>query len=424
MRKTMLAAALMAAFGSQAATLIQAGRLIDGTGKLLTEQTVVVDGDKISAVKAGYVAPGPGDKVIDLKGATLMPGLIDAHVHLSFQPGPNSYAEGTHFNPADYALRAVGLAKTTLEAGFTTVRDVGDVDNVSLSLRDAINKGEIEGPRIYAAGKIISTTGGHGDPTDGLSWALMGDPGPAQGVINGPIEARKAVRQHYKDGTDLIKITATGGVLSVERSGQNPQFMDDELQAIVATAKDYGMKVAVHAHGKEGMLRAIHAGVDSIEHGTYMDDEVMRAMKKAGTWYVPTIIAGKTVAANAEIAGYYPEMVRPKALAIGPQIEKTFSRAVKAGLKIAFGTDAGVYPHGQNAREFQYMVEGGMSPMQAILCATRNASELLGVDDELGSVSPGKLADLVAVQGDPLQDIKLMQKVSFVMKAGVLVKGP
>lgn len=423
MRLTLCTTALLVAFGGQAATLIHAGRLIDGTGKApMTERTVVVDGNRIVAVKAGYQAPAAGDQVLDLKDATLMPGLMDMHTHLSFQFAPGSYSEDYTLNPADYALRSVVYAKTTLDAGFTTVRDLGDAFNVTVALRNAINKGVLPGPRIYTAAKAIATTGGHADPTNGSAMHLMGNPGPAEGVINGPYEARQAVRQRYKDGADVIKITATGGVLSVAKSGQNPQFMDDELAAIVATAKDYGMKVAVHAHGKEGMLRAIHAGVDSIEHGTYMDDEVFKAMKKAGTWFVPTIIAGKTAAANAEIDGLYPEIVRPKARTIGPLIQATFAKAHKAGVKIAFGTDAGVYPHGQNGREFGYMVEAGMAPLDAILSATRDAASLLGVSDKLGSVEAGKLADLVAVPGDPLADIRLMQQVSFVMKDGQVFK--
>ncbi len=250
----------------------------------------------------------------------------------------------------------------------------------------------------------------------------MGNPGPDAGVVNGITQARQAVRQHYKDGADVIKITATGGVLSVAKNGQNPQFMDDELDAIVATAKDYGMTVAVHAHGKEGMIRAIKAGVTSIEHGTYMDNEVMDLMKEYGTYYVPTILAGNFVAEKAKIDGYFPEIVRPKAAAIGPLIQKTFSLAYLAGVNIAFGTDSGVSAHGDNAQEFGLMVEAGMPPIEAILSATANTANLLNITDSLGTISVGKLADIVAVKGDPLTDITLLEHIQFVMKDGVIAK--
>ena len=250
----------------------------------------------------------------------------------------------------------------------------------------------------------------------------MGDPGPREGVINGVAEARKAVRQRYKDGADLIKITATGGVLSVAKSGQNPQFMVDELEAIVATAKDYGMTVAVHAHGKEGMERAIKAGVNSIEHGTFMGDDTIELMKEYGTYYVPTVLAGDWVAQKAKIDGFFPALVRPKAAAIGPLIQKTFERAYKAGVKIAFGTDSGVSAHGDNGKEFNLMVDAGMKPIDAIRSATYHGAALLGVSDTLGTVEVGKFADLVSVKGDPLSDISAMQNISFIMKDGVVYK--
>lgn len=319
-------------------------------------------------------------------------------------------------------LKAAYYANITLLAGFTTVRNLGDSYNETVALRNAINNNLTQGPRIYTAAKSIATTGGHADPTNGRAADLMGDPGPKQGVINGADEARKAVRQRYKDGADLIKITATGGVLSVAKSGQNPQFMDDELQAIVATAKDYGMTVAVHAHGKEGMQRAIKAGVTSIEHGTYMDKDSFTLMKKYGTYYVPTIMAGDWVAKKAEIDGFFPELVRPKAKKIGPLIQQTFANAYKAGVKIAFGTDSGVSAHGDNAQEFVLMVDAGMPAITAIRSATWQAARLLGVSDSLGSVESGKLADLIAVKGDPLADISLLQDVRFVMKDGIVYK--
>ena len=324
--------------------------------------------------------------------------------------------------PADVALRSTIYAKKTLMAGFTTVRDLGAGDNLNNSLRDAIAKGWVVGPRIYSAGKGLATTGGHGDPTNGLNDELKGDPGPKEGVINGADDARKAVRQRYKDGCDVIKITGTGGVLSLAKNGMNPQLTEEEFKAIVETAHDYGMKVAVHAHGDEGMRRAILAGVDSIEHGTYMSDDTIKLMIARGTYYVPTISAGRFVADKAKIDGYFPAVVRPKAAAIGPIIQATFQRAYTAGVKIAFGTDMGVGPHGDNAKEFIYMVEAGMPPMKAIQSATLSAATLLGDEKNLGSLEKGKLADIVAVPGDPLADIKLMTQVSFVMKAGTVYK--
>jgi imidazolonepropionase-like amidohydrolase len=291
-------------------------------------------------------------------------------------------------------------------------------------LRNAINKGTINGPRIFTAGKSIATTGGHADPTNGYRSDLAGDPGPKEGVTNGPEDAYKAVRQRYKDGADLIKITATGGVLSQAKDGANAQFTEEEIKAIVAAAKDYGFKVAAHAHGAEGIRRAARAGVNSIEHGTFMDDEGIRLMKQYGTWLVPTIIAGKSTADSAKIPGYYTPIVTPKALATGPQIQNTFAKAYRAGVKIAFGTDAGVFRHGMNWLEFGYMIEAGMKPMEAIKCATVNAADLLGEKERLGSIEAGKLADIIAVDGDPLTDSNAFGNVIFVMKGGIIYKQP
>ncbi|MCG7648296.1 amidohydrolase family protein [Alteromonas sp. MmMcT2-5] len=417
-------ALLSSPFSTVADTLIHAGKVFTGTSNSLQENvTIVVEDNKIKAVKKGFAEAQEGDTVIDLKTSTVMPGLMDMHVHLSSQHGgPQTYLERFSLNEADYALRAANYAKITLDSGFTTVRNLGDGYNETVALRNAISKGYATGPRIYTVAKSIATTGGHADPSNGLSHLLRPDVGPKQGVVNGEAEAREAVRTRYQDGADLIKITATGGVLSVAKSGQNPQFMTDELEAIVETAKDYGMTVAVHAHGKEGMKRAIEAGVNSIEHGTYMDDEIRKLMKKHGTYYVPTILAGKFVADKAKIDGFFPELVRPKAAAIGPLIQNTFEQAHKAGVKIAFGTDSGVSAHGDNAQEFSLMVEAGMKPADALLSATVNSANLLGISDILGTLEEGKLADIVAVQGNPLDDISLMESVSFVMKDGVVYK--
>ena len=420
-----LAAALFfaAAALASARTLVYCGTLIDGVASApKKEMTVVVDGQRIAAIESGYTAPAAGDKVIDLKSSTVTPGWIDCHVHLDQQQSPASVLEGFQLNPGDWALQGAFYAKKTLLAGFTTVRNLGDHGNSTLALRRAINLGMIDGPRIYSAGKSIATTGGHADPTNGRSHDLMGDPGPIESVITGPDEGRKAVRQHYKDGVDVIKITATGGVLSQATSGMAPQFTPEELKAIIDTAHDYGLKVAAHAHGTEGMKRAIEAGIDSIEHGTFMTDEVIALMKSHGTYYVPTISAGKFVAEKAKIDGYFTPVVRPKAALIGPLIQATFQRAYQSGVKIAFGTDQGVAPHGDNAMEFVFMVEAGMPPMAAIQSATREAAKLIGVDKDIGTVETGKFADLVAVPGDLLADIKLVMKPNFVMKAGVVYK--
>jgi len=306
-------------------------------------------------------------------------------------------------------------------AGFTTVRDLGGT-GVNTSLRNAINQRLVEGPRILSAGKSIATTGGHADPTNGYRKDLMGDPGPLEGVINSPEEARQAVRQRYKDGSDLIKITATGGVLSIAKDGSGPQFTDEELKAIVETARDYGMHTAAHAHGAEGMKRAVMAGITTIEHGTKMTEEIMDLMKAKGTFFVPTISAGKYVAEQAKLPGIYHPLVVPKALEIGPQIQETFRKAYKRGVKIAFGTDAGVYPHGDNGKEFAYMVEAGMPALEAIKSATAVNAQILGMADKIGAIEPGMLADIVATDENPLKNIKTMAKVSFVMKDGVIYK--
>ncbi|HEX6928146.1 MAG TPA: amidohydrolase family protein [Gammaproteobacteria bacterium] len=429
MRRATLALTLFAGVifssGAPAATLVHAGRLIDGVSdEARTSVTIVIENERISAVESGFRAAADGDEVIDLRNYTVLPGLIDLHTHLTGQHNPNSYSEGFRMNPGDYAFNMVPFAARTLLAGFTTVRDLGDRYNLSVSLREAIKRGTVAGPRIFTAAKSIATTGGHADPSNSTADVYEGDPGPKEGVINGPWEAYEAVRQRYKDGADLIKITATGGVLSTAKNGQNPQFTIEEIRAVVAAANDYGFHVAAHAHGKEGMRRAILGGVHSIEHGTYMDDEIFELMKEHGTWYVPTITAGRWVAEKAKTPGYFPEIVRPKAATIGPLIQDTFARAWKAGVKIGFGTDTGVSEHGKNAQEFVYMVEAGMPPMAAIQSATGRAGELLGRSDELGSVRAGRYADLVAVQGDPLADISLLQDVQFVMKAGVVYKSP
>jgi imidazolonepropionase-like amidohydrolase len=403
-------------------TIIYCGKLIDVKNlQVLSEMSVIIEGNKVIDIQKGYSPLSGNDRMIDLKNRTVMPGLIDCHVHMEGETSPRQFENEFKLNPADRAFLSIGYAEKTLMAGFTTVRDVGG-SGVNISLRNAINKGLLKGPRIYTAGRALSSTGGHGDPTNGLRDDLRGDPGPSEGVVNGVEECRKAVRMRYKEGSDLIKILATGGVLSLEKDGAGAQLTEEEIKAIVETARDYGMRVATHAHGAEGIKRAIRAGVTSIEHGTYMDEEAIGLFKQYGTWYVPTIIAGKSVADSAKKPGYFPEVIAGKALAVGPLIQQTFGRAYRAGVKIAFGTDAGVYAHGKNWMEFIYMTEAGMPLLEAIKCATINAAELIGISDKTGSIEKGKWADIVAVDGDPLKDIQSMGRVVFVMKEGVLYK--
>jgi imidazolonepropionase-like amidohydrolase len=403
-------------------TYIHCGKLVDvEKGKVVSERTIIVEDDIIKDIKNGFVEVPEGSELIDLRNSTVLPGLFDMHVHLESETSKNNYIKPFTLNEADVAYEAQVHAKTTLMAGFTSVRDLGGT-GVNTSLRNAINKGLVMGPTVYSAGKSIATTGGHADPTNGYKADLMGHPGPDQGVINGTAEAREAVRQRYKNGADVIKITATGGVLSVAKSSQNPQFFEDELRAIVETANDYGMITAAHAHGDEGMQRAVKAGIKTIEHGTLMSEETMELMKEYDAYLVPTITAGKSVAEMAEIEGYYPELVVPKAKAIGPQIQGTFEKAYKKGVNILFGTDAGVFKHGLNAKEFGYMVEVGMPPMEAIQSATIIPAQLLKVDASYGSIDKGKMADIIAVKANPLEDISTMTEVIFVMKHGKVVK--
>ncbi len=403
-------------------TIIWCGTLIDGVSNdAKSNMTIVVEKNKITAVVNGFSVAAAGDKTIDLKTKTVMPGWIDCHVHTESETKKGNVADKFIYNTADVAFESLQYVNITLMTGFTTVRDLGG-SGINISLRNAINKGLVVGPRIFTAGKSIATTGGHADPTNGYRKDLMGDPGPKEGVINGVEDAYHAVRQRYKDGSDLIKITATGGVLSQAKDGANAQFTEEEIKAIVTAAKDYNFKVAAHAHGAEGIKRAIRGGVNSIEHGTFMDDEGIALMKQYGTWLVPTITAGKSTADSAKIPGYFSEIVTPKALATGPQIQNTFAKAYKAGVKIAFGTDAGVFKHGLNWLEFGYMIEGGMPPMEAIKAATINAADLLGMKTQLGSIEINKLADIIAVDGDPLKDAKVFGKVVFVMKDGTVFK--
>ena len=415
-----LALALLSNIAFAQKTYLHVGKLVDTkNGKVLNEQTIIVSGDEIEDVIDGYES-GAG-KVIDLKDKVVLPGFADLHVHIETETSPTRYLEGFTLNEADIAYKAQELALRTLNAGFTTIRDLGG-SGVNVSLRNAINTGKVLGPRIFTAEKAIGTTGGHADPTNGYRKDLMGDPGPKEGVVNNVDDARKAVRQRYKNGADWIKITATGGVLSVAKNGQNPQFTEEEIEAIVTTGKDYDLQVAAHAHGDEGMQRAVRAGVKTIEHGTLMSEETADLMIKHNTYYIPTLSAGKYVAEKAKIKDYYPAVIVPKALEIGPQLQKTFAMAYNKGVNIAFGTDAGVFPHGENAKEFGYMVEAGMTPMEAIQSATIETAKVLKAEESLGQLAAGFKADIIAFDEDPIQNINTLNEVTFVMKAGEVIK--
>ncbi len=422
MKKIDLLFVLLISGLTNADTLLHVGNLLDtNNGEISKAVTIRIAGNKISEVTKGYATPKKDDEVVNLKQSYVLPGFMDMHVHLAQEYVPKAERQ-SKIEPEYRALFAANAATKTLMAGFTSVRNLGDGGMETISLREAIKQGLAIGPRIFTSGKTIATTGGHGDPTNGMPKDNYAPPTPEEGVIDSPEEAIKAVRQRYKDGTDGIKITATGGVLSVAKSGENPQFTDAELVAIVTTANDYGLWTAAHAHGKEGMKRAVIAGINSIEHGTYMDQEVMDLMKARGTYYVPTIMAGDWVAEKAKIPNFFPALVKPKAEKIGPQIQSTFAEAYKAGVKIAFGTDSGVSAHGDNWQEFILMTNAGMSNKDALKSATIETAKLLKVEDKLGQIKPGMLADIIAVQKNPIEDISTVENVSFVMKDGVIYK--
>jgi imidazolonepropionase-like amidohydrolase len=401
---------------AQTTTMIHGGHVLDASkGTWQSEMTITVIDNRIRSVEKGYKTVPNDVLYIDLKNKWVMPGLTDMHVHMETEYNPHAYISKFVDDPADVAYDSVKYAEITLMAGFTTVRDLGG-SGINVSLRDAINKGKLVGPRIFTAEKAIATTGGHADPTNGGNQKFMGNPGPRDGVANSPDEGREAVRHRYKNGADVIKITATGGVLSVAKNGSNPQFTIEEIKAITSTAADYGMHVAAHAHGDEGMRRAVLGGVKTIEHGTYMSEETMDC------YLVPTITAGKEVADKAEVEGFYPAIVVPKAREVGPQIQGTFARAYKRGVPIVFGTDAGVFAHGKNAKEFGYMVEAGMPAMKAIQSATITPAIILTEDKNIGQLQSGFYADIIAVSENPENNIAILEQVQFVMKDGVVYK--
>jgi imidazolonepropionase-like amidohydrolase len=398
--------------------VVKAARLIDGQGGApIQNPVVVIEDDRIARVGAGLPTPS-GAEVIDLGRATLLPGLIDCHTHVTGQPGDNYYEDLFRRSAIDAAVVAHVYAKRTLEAGFTTVRDVGAGELIDLAMRNAINRGEIPGPRMQVATLAVSATGGHGDLT-GFSPYLKFE--GLEGIADGVDEIRKLVRREVKYGADLIKVAATAGVLSEEDSVGAPQFSQDELNALVQEAHMWERKVAAHAHGTEGIKRAIRAGVDSVEHASFIDEEGIALAKEKGTWLVMDIYNDDYIMAEFKKKGY-PQKILDKEALVGRTQRENFRKAVQAGAKVAFGSDAGVYPHGWNGKQFAKMVEWGMMPMQAIKAATTDAAELLGWRDRVGSVEAGRFADLIAVAGDPLTDITELERVTFVMKGGVVYK--
>lgn len=403
-------------------TYLHCGRILPINGESLDNATLIVEGKKIARIEKGFVPAPKGAETIDLKNKTVLPGLIDCHVHIEWEQSRSSYSERYTLNPADIAFRAVVYARRTLDIGFTTVRDLGGT-GVNIALRNAINAGWAQGPRILTVGHAISITGGHGDATTGAKWDLFDPPGPEMGIADGPDECRAAVREQIKQGADGIKVCATGGVLSLARDGTLPHYAQDELNTIVQTARDLGVPVAAHAHGDEGMRRAVEAGVASIEHGTFMSEATMDAMIQHGTYLVPTLTAGQAVSDSALYAkGFFPEVVRKKAIEICPQLKATAGKAYKKGVKIAFGTDSGVSPHGKNNLEFGLLAEAGMKNADILRAATIEAATLLRMNDRIGSLEAGKWADIIAVEGNPLEDIRAMTKVVFVMKEGKVVR--
>lgn len=414
--------------------LVRCGRLLAVPGKpVQTDVTLVLKNGKVDSISPGLSGPdlssqksaGAEVNEIDLRDMFVLPGLIDCHVHLTHEFDTTVRQRLVTESDEFVAIHATVFAKRTLEAGFTTVRDLGANAPTSIfALRDAINAGLVPGPRIIAAGHAITMTGGHADFTLGFRPDVFGPQSPENGIADGPEECMKAVRNQVKLGADVIKVTATGGVLSAAASGTGQHFFDDELGAIVKAAHSVGRKVAAHAHGTDGINAAIRAGVDSIEHGTFLDDESLKLFKEHNCYHVPTLLAGATVAANSKIPGYYLASVAKKGAEVGPKAMDAFRKSHAAGVKIAFGTDTGVSVHGQNAREFSLMVEGGMTPAEAITAATRAASELLGLSTEIGTLEAGKYGDVIAVKGDPLKDVSELERITFVMKAGVVVKGP
>lgn len=407
---------------SEPVTVIHAGTLLAEPGKPpISNASIIVRGRTIDAVQNGFVDV-PGARVVDLRNSTVLPGLIDSHVHFSgLDDRLQARLQATLRDNEDEAYTALINARKTLLAGFTTVRDLGGEPRLILSLRDSINAGDLTGPTILSAARMVSVSGGHGDPRNGRNRdgaAAVANPG---NVCNGAEDCRRAVREQISAGSDVIKFAATGGVLSNVPGGLNQQMMDDEMRAVVTTAHTFDRKVAAHAHGVEGVNAALRAGVDSIEHGTFTNEETFKLYKQSGAYYVPTLLAPAAALADGQRGALTPAQFEKAKLAAG-NAERSFAEAIRRGVKIAFGTDTGVSPHGRNAEEFALMVRNGMSPALAIRSATVDASELLGISSRVGTLAPGKEADIIAVAGDPAGDVRLLENVGFVMKRGKVVK--
>jgi imidazolonepropionase-like amidohydrolase len=420
----LIATLALAIFPARADTkLIHAGTLFAVPGQEpLKEQTIVVKDGRITEVKAGYVLGSPGERVIDLRTKYVLPGLIDCHVHILGELSAKSKVERVEESEAFDALRGATYALRTLRAGFTTVRDLGERSPAIFALKRAINDGMIAGPRLVIAASTITPTGGHGQTygyRDEIN-ALFA----SSGVCDGVEDCRRAVRLQVSRGADVIKLVSTGGVLSDIKAGVDQQFTDDELLSIVKTAHGLGRRVAAHAHGADGINAALRAGVDSIEHGSYLSDESIGLFRKTGAYLVPTVLAGVTATQYAKTGGFMSEAQKEKALKVGPVIQNALQRAYAGGVKVAFGTDTGVSLHGQNAKEFALMVEAGMPPMEAIKAATLNAADLLELSNNIGSIEAGKAADIIAVDKDPTREVRTLERMRFVMRGGVVYVGP
>ncbi|OKY25783.1 Xaa-Pro dipeptidase [Thalassotalea sp. PP2-459] len=401
-------------------TVIHAGKLLATPGKApLTNYSVVIDNGIISEVKQGFITPDNA-RVVDLRQSFVLPGLMDMHVHLQGELGPRNDSDSLRSSDADYLVKSVHFAEKTLLAGFTTVRDLGSKPEQIYALRDGIEKGLIAGPRIVAAGSSVAVTGGHGD-VDGMNPDILKMRTP-ETICDGAADCRRATRHAIKYGADVIKITSTGGVLSDTNTGTGQQMADDELKEVVDTAHSLGRKVASHAHAAAGINAALRAGVDSIEHGSYADKDSIKLFKQSGAYLVPTLMAGNTVVELAKNTTFMSEAIRAKAIRVGGDMTKNFTRAHKAGVKIAYGTDSGVSPHGNNAKEALLMHETGMNVQDIIVSATINSADLIGKSQQLGTIEVGKYADIIATHGNPLQDIKELMDVDFVMKSGVIHK--
>jgi imidazolonepropionase-like amidohydrolase len=397
-------------------TVIHAGWLLAVPGEdPLADQSILIRGERIEAIEAGFVSP-EGAEIVDLSDGYVMPGFIDSHVHLQSELGPGRRFNAFTHSASDLAFDGAVNARTTLLAGFTTVQDVGGNFEASLALRDAINDGDIPGPRLRIAGSSVTPTGGHGD-VNGFNLDVL-HMFSSETSCDGPAACREAVRSLVRGGADVIKITATGGVLSDTAAGVERQFFDDELASIVEAAHMMGRRVTAHAHGATGINAFLEAGGDSIEHGTYLDRESIRLMRRNNAYLVPTVLAGVTVAELAETADFMTDNQRDKSRAVGPLMLDMARRAHEGGVTIAFGTDSGVSRHGDNAREFELYVEAGMTPMEAIVTATINASHHVQMEADIGTIEAGKFADIVAVDGNPLESISELRDIDFVMKGG------